>query len=87
MFLVKVTSKATPDNENFAGETQVWLFGKGQRNVQARYNEDPIPYFVHEYGFKTKAAAARAAKAHEDIERWAERSGFKWTSKVEVVEV
>ena len=86
-YIVKETSKATTENQNFAGETLTYYFGKGgmaiaREGTHLPYdNFDRTEYMLAEYGYNRKCDAVRSyAYKHP------ENSKF-WASTVEIIEV
>ena len=67
-YIVKVTSKATQDNPNFAGMTSIGYYGKDQKllgmegTVHDYLNDTNkiTPYTVKNYAYKRKCDAARS---------------------------
>lgn len=84
-YIVKVTSKATQDNPNFAGMTSIAYYGKDQKLLgMERTVNDSIsiyPYLVESYGYKRKCDAARSYVYNNcDSDRY-------WNKQVEIVEI
>lgn len=88
-YIVKVTSKATQDNPNFAGMTSIAYYGKDQKllgmvTILHDYLDGNInihPYLVKSYGYKRKCDAARS---------YVYKNGNPtqyWNKQVELIEV
>lgn len=64
-FLIQKISTATVRNENFAGESECGIYGKGdytlfRETVDGWHNCNLLtPYFVREYGYKRECDAKR----------------------------
>lgn len=86
-YLVKEISTATAENPNFAGQTSIYYFGKGERILAKEgthgtdYNFNHIDWMINEYGY-SRLCDAKRAYAYKNPEN----SKF-WTSTVEIVEI
>lgn len=88
-YIVKVTSKATQDNPNFADMTSIAYYGKDQKllgmvTILQDYLDGNInihPYLVKSYGYKRKCDAARSYVYNNC------HSSQCWKKQVEIVEV
>lgn len=87
-YIVRVTSKATQDNPNFAGMTSIAYYGKDQKllgmgGTVHNYLNDSIniyPYLVESYGYKRKCDAARSYVYNNCY------SNQYWDKQVEIIE-
>lgn len=63
-YAVKVTSTATSENPNFAGEVRTYYYGRGQFHISDK--AEPVDalskYLMAEYGYKRSCDAVKAAK-------------------------
>lgn len=96
-FIVKVTSKATPDNKNFAGEVHVNYFGKDQKMIGSYVSkdggeliaEDPLnEWRIEEYGY-TRLCDARHSWIYKNgntLNALPDGTSY-WEDSVEIVEV
>ena len=64
-YLIQKISTATVRNENFAGQTATYIFGKGDYTLFAETEDGWVncnllaPYWVREYGYKRECDAKR----------------------------
>lgn len=77
MYVIYLRAIATEDNPNFAGEVNDYFYGKRENDVTWMVLND-VRTWEKEYYFATKAAACRAAKAHEHEERY-------WVNEIQVM--
>lgn len=81
-YIIKIVSKATENNENFKGKTQVWYKGcKTTTEAQFFGGEK----FVEKYGYKSKAGAVRALKSANRLAVWENKKGF-WQTTCDLLE-
>ena len=88
-YIVKVTSKATQDNPNFAGMTSIAYYGKDQKllgmvTILQDYLDGNInihPYLVKTYGYKRKCDAARSY-VYKNC-----NSTQYWNKQAEIIEI
>lgn len=88
-YIVKVTSKATKDNSNFAGMTSIAYYGKDQKllgmegTVHDYLNDTNkiTTYMVKNYAYKRKCDAARSYVYHSCY------STQYWRKQVEITEM
>lgn len=89
MYLVKMVSKATDANPNFAGEELITYHGKGDKLLKAEGSHadkvymtcDFVRWMLEDYGYKRECDARRCWSYKNP-----ENSKF-WKSTVEVVEI
>lgn len=82
-YIIKQHYEATEKNTNFAGEVIDYYTGKGHTAIGK--NAMPIPYYIENYGFSTKAAAMRALKSVAEGAKWESSRGF-WNVTCSLVE-
>ena len=88
-YIVRVISKATQNNPNFAGRTSIAYYGKDQQLLGMEgtvhdYLNDSIkiaPNMIKLYGYKRKCDAARSYVYNNCC------STQYWTKQVDIVEV
>ena len=88
-YIVKVTSKATQSNHNFAGMTSIGYYGKDQKllgmegTVHDYLNDTNkiTPYMIKTYAYKRKCDAARSYVYNNCC------SSQYWTKQVDIVEI
>lgn len=88
-YIVRVTSKATQDNLNFAGMTSIAYYGKDQQLLGMEgtvhdYLGDSHKvdtYMVKTYGYKRKCDAARSYVYNNCY------PSHYWNKQVEIIEV
>lgn len=96
-FIVKVTSKATPDNKNFAGEVHIDYFGKDQKSIGSYVSKDggefvavdPLTQWcIEEYGYTRLCDARRSwiYKNGNTLNTFPNGASY-WEDSVEIVEV
>ena len=87
-YIIKVTAKAKDNNPNFAGKTNIYLYGKGQMLLAM---DEQVPfirvntltnYCVEHYGYKRQCDAIRATKFWNEYT--AEHEKF-WTYSTEII--
>ena len=91
MYFVKITAVATETNQNFAGETHTYLYGKEETLIESQGNKslkvEFSSYLAREYGYKRKCDAVRSMKRHQELNQWAEKEFPYWVSTAEIVEI
>ena len=96
-YIVKVTSKATPDNKNFAGEVHIDYFGKDQKSIGSYVSKDggefvavdPLnEWRIEEYGYTRLCDARRSwiYKHGNELNKWPDGTSH-WEDSAEIVEV
>lgn len=76
-YIVKATAKATDDNPNFKGKTEVWYCGKHGLSWQEKENR----YMAKRYCYQKRGNARKL------IEKAKERDERFWTYEYKIVEV
>ena len=83
-YVIKKTTTATETNINFKGETRIYYTGKRGIFID---RIEILTYWAREYGFSTKAAAAKALKHYSENVNWFNNTFKTWTSIFEIIEV
>ena len=83
-YFIKVTCKATENNDNFRGETQVFYRGRNNFVSEEKNFIGCEHIWAKESGYTTKAAAMRALKAQKELDEWETNKGF-WSDTSEIV--
>ena len=86
-YLVRVSMVATDANPNYAGETSIAYYGKGQQTVanlgthpvNAHYEQPLNDYMIGEYGYNRLCDAKRSYFLSEDCISWDEKHNEYWT--------
>lgn len=87
-YIVKITSIATENSRNFAGETSIGFYGKDQKLLSLKGDHhdkmnmsfDLSDYMIKEYGYNRKCDAMRSW-----IFKNPENTKY-WQSEVEIIE-
>lgn len=87
-YIVKTTSKATDSNPNFAGQTSIVYYGKGDHTLgmvgdhnRLNYNYKELnPYLVKEYGYSRECDAKKAYSYKNTIDNY----GY-WETTAEII--
>lgn len=88
-YIIKSVSKATPENENFAGQELITYTGKGETTLgrmgshaEACYNAFELrDWMIAEYGYSRKCDAVRSwSYKNPENTKW-------WRTEVEILEV
>ena len=87
-YIIKETSVATPENQNFAGQTAIYYIGKGGSwlgkegsYAEASHSVEPLKdWLLEEYGYSRKCDAARNwSYKNPENTKW-------WSSTAEILE-